>query len=149
MHSIVSSALFFSPSETMWKKNLYLKKKTPLLWIATGDSKTVGEGRVLSVEMVYYLCRIHLETGTEHGGEKNLLVVFCYFPCLSFLSSYHLQSKGVCDLAWIQKRMEIYLRNMNVLLIAKAGHNPPRKINLLINHFIIKTLLNNIFVFLS
>lgn len=88
---------------------------------------------------------------TEHRREKKNLVVFVIF-LVSHFCLVTIFSQRQCvrrTLAWIQERMEACLRNINISLIEKAVYNLAHVINLLINHFIIRILLNNIFMILS
>lgn len=88
---------------------------------------------------------------TEHRREKKNLVVFVIFLVSHFclVTIFNQRQCVRRTLAWIQERMEACLRNINISLIEKAVYNLAHVINLLINHFIIRILLNNIFMILS
>lgn len=68
-----------------------------MLKIAVESSKTPGEGKVPSVEMIYYLCRIHLEMHRHGTWERKKRLCFCPFLCLTILSCHHFQSKALCE----------------------------------------------------
>ena len=55
-----------------------------MLKIAVESSKTIGEGKVQSVEMIYYLCRIHLEMHRHGTWGRKKDCVFVLFLVSQF-----------------------------------------------------------------
>lgn len=114
MQDIVKFAL--SLGNTIWKKKIHILNRTLWCWKCAESSKTPGEGKVPSVEMIYYLCRIHFGNAQAWNmGEKKKIV----FLSFSFVSQFCLvtilnQRPYVRSTKGFDRgRMKVYLRNIN------------------------------------
>lgn len=106
-------------------------------------SKTIGERKVQSVEIICYLCRIHLEAHIEHGGEKSFWLFSAIFPasCFCLITIFN-QAEYMRTLALIQKKNGRMSKTYKHPSLRKSCSQATQYNKL--NYFAIESFLNNI-----